>query len=196
MKYCKLTALILAAALALAPAAGCKHEKISSSDTTKYADNPDVGAVKINASLDEKVTANETEFSVNRVIDAGAQTENGEHYVYLDVTVRNTTATEYELSRLNNFYIVLPDGTEVSSAVRTELYAINNFSDQYKKSPFTVPAGGTFSGIIGGYVLREDQFDFTIGFFPTRENTEDKKNVILIPIKSSDIVPLPDELKK
>lgn len=196
MKIFKLTALTLAAVLALAPSAGCKHNIKSSSDTTKYADHAEIGATKVNASVSQEAEANETVFTLNKVIDAGAQTEEGNHYVYLDVTIRNNTSTEYELTRLNNFYLILSDGTEVSSAVRAELYAINNFTDKYSKSPFTIPANGSFSGIISGFVLSPDQKSFTVGFFPTRENTEDKASVILVPVTADDIVPITDELKK
>jgi len=197
MKIFKFTALAMAAVLALTPAVGCKHDiKESSSNTAKYADHPEVGEVKVTANVNQEAEANETGFTLNKVIDAGAQTENGEHYYYLDVTIRNTTDTAYELTRLNNFYILFDDGQELSSAVRAELYAINNFTDKYCKSPFTIPANGTFTGVVSGFVLAPDQTNFTVGFFPTRENTDDKKNVILVPVTAADIVPITSELKK
>jgi len=197
MKIFRFTALAMAAVLALTPAVGCRHDiKSSSSNATKYADHPEIGEIKVTANVNQEAEANETFFTLNKVIDAGAQTENGEHYYYLDITIRNNTDTAYELTRLNNFYLLFSDGTELSSAVRAELYAINNFSDKYRKSPFTIPANGTFTGVVSGFVLTPDKTDFTVGFFPTRENTEDKKNVILVPVTASDIVPITDDLKK
>jgi len=196
MKIFKFTALAMAAVLALTPAIGCKHNVKSESSAGKYADHPEVGEIKVTANVSQEAEANETGFTLNKVIDAGAQGENGEHYYYLDVTIRNTTDQEYTLGRLNNFYLILKDGTELSSDVRTELYALNYLTGRYCKSPFTVPANGTFSGIVSGFVLSPDKTDFTIGFFPTRADVDDKKNVILVPVTPSDIVPITDDLKK
>ncbi len=193
MKIFKFTAFVLAAALALAPAAGCKHDIKSSSETVK---NNDISATVVSAEIAQEIDVNDTIFTLNRVIDAGAQTEDGGHYIYLDITVKNVTPNEYTLSTLNNFYITLPDGSEISSAVRTQLYAKNNFTDKYFGSPFTVPANSTFTGVIGGFVLAEGQNEFTLGFFPTREERNDKSNVIKVQVTASDIVQLPDDLKK
>ena len=169
MKIPRTKALILAAVLALAPAAGCKHDTASSKSQTQ---------------------------SVTNSVDAGALSENNEHYIYLDVKIKNPTSTEYELSTLNNFFLILNDGTELSSAVRTQLYAVSNFSDLYSGSPFTVPANGEFSGIIGGFTVPDGTNGFTVGFFPTRDDANNKTNLIKVEVKPSDIISLPDELKK
>ena len=180
----------------LTAAAGCEHDVISSSSqpVTQVKAIEEVTVVK--AAMSEEKIANETSFTLNRVIDAGAQTENNEHYIYLDITVKNPTPTEYELTMLNNFYLTLKDGTELSSAVRTQLYAINNLSDKFVKSPFTVPANGEFSGIVGGFSVPEGTNEFTVGFFPTKEDDNNKSNLFQVEVKPSDIIQLPAELQK
>lgn len=192
MKILKKTLLTISAAMLLLTAVGCKKDKISSSSVK----DPNIGANEIKVEMSQEADANDTVFSLNSVIDAGAQTENGEHYIYLDVTIKNSSDTAYSLSTLNNFYLIMPDKSEVYGHIRTQLYALNNFSDKYFGSPFDVPANGEFRGIIGGFVLPEGQNTFTVGFFPTKEVDTDKYNVIKIDVDASKIVPISGDLLK
>lgn len=192
MKILKKTLLTLSAAMLLLAAVGCKKDKISSSSVK----DPSIGANEIKVEMSQEADVNDTVFSLNSVIDAGAQTENGEHYIYLDVTIKNTSGTAYSLSTLNNFYLIMPDKTEVPGHIRTQLYATNNFSEKYFGSPFDIPANGEFRGVVGGFVLPEGQKNFTVGFFPTKEDGTDKYNVIKIEVDSSKIVSVPSDLLK
>ena len=197
MRSFRKSIIILAAVLALTSAVGCKHDIISDSELTSPHKATNIEDVTIvNAEISVEADANETGFTLNRVIDAGALAENKDHFIYFDITVKNPTDSEYSLSTLNNFYITLKDGTELSSAVRTQLYAVNNFSDNYHGSPFTVPANGEFSGIIGGFTIPDGVNEFTVGFFPTRDDHDNKANLLTIDVKPSDIIGVPDELKK
>ena len=196
MRSFRTKAFILAAVLALTPAVGCKHDvKSSSSNSIQRVTNVDEMNI-VDAAMTEEKAANETLFTLNRVIDAGIQTENNEHYIYLDINIKNPTDKEYELSTLNNFFLELTDGTQLSSAVRTQLYAVNNFSDKYSGSPFTVPASGEFKGIIGGFTVPDGTNQFTIGFFPTKEDENNKTNLFRVKVNPTDIISVPEELKK
>lgn len=192
MKILKRTLLTLSAAMLLFTAVGCKKDKVSSSN----AKDPSIGANEIKVEMSQEADANDTVFSLNSVIDAGAQTEEGEHYIYLDVTIKNNSDTAYSLSTLNNFYLIMPDKTEVYGHIRTQLYATSNFNDKYFGSPFDIPANGEFRGVIGGFVLPEGQKNFTVGFFPTKEVDTNKYDVIKIEVDSSKIVTVPSDLLK
>lgn len=184
MRKHRLTALILCAAMAIVPASSCqKNKKKSSSSQIKQSGMANIGVNEINVGLSEEANENDTVFKLNSVIDAGKQTDKGEHYIYLDVTIKNNTDTAYTLNTLNNFYLIMPDSSEVFSAVRTQLYAINNFKEEvYSSDPFEIPANGEFSGYIGGFVLEEGKKEFTVCFFPTKENQNDKEDVIKVKI--------------
>ena len=58
----------------------------------------------------KKPDKNDTVFKLNSVIDSGAKSDDGERYLYLNVTIKNTSDTAYELNALNNFYLVTDDG--------------------------------------------------------------------------------------
>ena len=201
MKNRMIPALILAVAMTAATVAGCSHNTTSGS-TAKSTNNsastlPTVEDLTVvSAEITEEKEANDTNFTLNRVIDAGVQTPEGGHYFYLDITVKNNTDEAYELSTLNNFYLALNDGSEITGAIQTQLYAVKNLSDKYNGSPFTVPANGEFSGIMGGFLVPSGKTPITVGFFPTKADINDKRNVFRVSIKASDIIEIPDELKK
>ena len=79
------------------------------------------------------------------------------------------------------------------------LFTLNKIYDagvQYFGSPFTVSANSTFNGVVGGFCLKDFPDEFTVGFFPTREDRDNKEELIKVKVTKNDIVPLPDELKK
>ena len=199
MKISKYTALFLAAALSAA-AIGCQPKSSGSSSRTGSAavsTLPTVeGVTIIDAELNQEKEANDTVFTLNRVIDAGAITSDGSHYYFLDVTIKNNTANEYSISTLNNFFITLSDGSDHSGAINTQVYALNNFSQKYSGSPYTIPANGEFSSVIGGFMLPEIKEDFSVGFYPTLSDDTNKNNMIKVEVTASRIVPVPDDLKK
>ena len=198
MRFMKITAVAAALLLVVAPVTSCQKDKGSSSSSfvLRHAEGENVAKQIATADVAQEVNANQTLFTLNKIYDAGVQTEEGEHYLYLDVTIKNDTSVEYTLSTLNNFYIVYPDDTEYSGNIRTQLYAINNLSDKYFGSPFTVSANSTFNGVVGGFCLKDFPDEFTVGFFPTREDRDNKEELIKVKVTKNDIVPLPDELKK
>jgi len=195
MRKYKLTALLLCAAMAISAAAGCSDDtgsrsmSVTSQSTTVNQNNEGRADHEVSAAVSEKASANKTGFTLNRVIDAGNRNEKNERFIYLDVTIDNTTDKEYELNILNNFYLLLSDGSEIHYHVGSQLYATNNL-DGYIPSPFTVPASGQFSGIIGGFAVGEDVKDFTVCFFPTLNEPDKTPDVIKVDIAESDITVL------
>ncbi len=204
MKSFKYAALILAGLLTVTSAASCGKKKtiepVSTVDaenppTNVYAENTEIGVNQFKADLSTEISANDTAFTLNSVIDTGYR-ENGKKYIYLDVTINNSTDSGYELSTLNNFYLKLSDGSEVYSDIVTSLYAMANFNENtYSKDPFNIPAKGQFSGIIGGFVVDENVDTFTVGFFPTQSLVNDKDDVCLIDITPDKITTRTDLLK-
>ncbi|MBO7396322.1 MAG: DUF4352 domain-containing protein [Ruminococcus sp.] len=195
MRKYKLTALLLCAAMAISAASGCSDDtgsrsmSVTSQSTTVNQNNEGRADHEVSAAVSEKASANKTGFTLNRVIDAGNRNEKNERFIYLDVTIDNTTDKEYELNILNNFYLLLSDGSEIHYHVGSQLYATNNL-DGYIPSPFTVPASGQFSGIIGGFAVGEDVKDFTVCFFPTLNEPDKTPDVIKVDIAESDITVL------
>ena len=204
MKSFKYAALILAGLLTVTSAASCGKKKIiepvstvdaENPPTNVYAENTEIGVNQFKADLSTEISANDTAFTLNSVIDTGYR-ENDKKYIYLDVTINNSTDSGYELSTLNNFYLKLSDGTEVYSDIVTSLYAMANFNENtYSKDPFNIPAKGQFSGIIGGFVVDENVDTFTVGFFPTQSLVNDKDDVCLIDITPDKITTRTDLLK-
>ena len=195
MRRYKITALLLCAAMALSAAAGCSDGGTSRSisEVTKQTEvnsnNEGRADHEVTAAVSEKASANKTGFTLNKVIDAGTRNEKNERFIYLDVTIDNSTDKEYELSMINNFYLLLGDGSEIHYHVGSQLYATNNL-DGYIPSPFTVPASGQFSGIIGGFAVGEDVKDFTVCFFPTLNQPDKTPDVIKVDVAESDITVL------
>ena len=193
MRKYKLTALLLCAAVAVTAAVGCsdgnsssRSMSVASQETTINQNNEGRADNEVSAALSEKASANKTGFTLNRVIDAGTRNDKNERFLYLDITIDNSTDKEYELSMLNNFYLLLGDGSELHYHVGSQLYATNNL-DGYIPSPFTVPASGQFSGIVGGFILKDDVSEFTVCFYPTGSNPNDKGTVIEFSITPDDL---------
>lgn len=198
MRKFKIIPLLLVAALAVTSAVGCtdkedpdisKTSNSSSSSSVEPGKLEGIADKEISVAVKEEANENQTVFKLNNVVDSGMTDENGAKYIYLDVSISNTIDKEYELSVLNNFYILLPNEEEVHFDVRTQLHAAKNISG-YCASPFVIPANGEFSGLIGGFILDKDISDFTVCFFPTKDDERDKSSVVKVKISAEDIVPL------
>ncbi|SEH45168.1 hypothetical protein SAMN02910265_00701 [Ruminococcus flavefaciens] len=201
MKKTKLYALLLAAVMTASVSAGCLGKKkstvtsqprpTSSNEDKSPVDLSSMGSDVINGELGTMVSANDTDFTLNAVLDTGMRDDNAK-FIYFDITLRNNTDKEYELSTLNNFYIQLPQGTKLYSEVRTQLYAGSHFKDdKYFVDPFTIPSNGQFSGIIGGFILGDEMNEFDVCFFPTGKDPNNKKTVIKYKI-TADKITAPD----
>ncbi|MBR2283910.1 MAG: DUF4352 domain-containing protein [Ruminococcus sp.] len=199
MKISRIIAAAAAVCICAASFAGCSSgTRNNSSDPASsgisMAQSQDGLAEKqIDVSVGEEADEHETVFKLNSVIDSGEKTEDGQKYIYLNVTIKNTSSTDYDLNVLNNFYLLLPDKTELSFDIRTQIYALNHFKN-FTESPFIVPAGGEFTGYIGGFLLDESISDFTVCFFPTQNDRSNKSSVVKCPVKASDMVSTPDTL--
>ena len=205
MKKTGIFAVLIAAALATAAFAGCsdRNDSSSSNSITRPrtgenipSETEPVGTNVINGELGKEITAKDTAFTLNSVVST-INSETGEHFIYMDITLRNSMSKEYTLSTLNNFYIELPDGSEVYSDVRTQLYAKQHFNDsKYYTDPFNIPSNGQFSGLIGGIVLVGEIKDFKLCFYPTEDDARAKGTVIKYDITASDIIDPPAEVLK
>lgn len=195
MKKHKTILLAFLTALMLSATASCSGNTTVSSPessgtgnvvTNEPNKNNGIAVNEISAGLSEEANANDTGFRLNRVIDSGQTSDSGEPYIYFDITISNSTDKSYDLNVLNNFYILLANGDEVHFDVRTQLYGTKNISN-YVSSPFNIPANSEFSGIVGGFILPKDSQDFTVCFFPTQDDANNKSNVIKINISSQNI---------
>lgn len=195
MKNHKLISFALLAVISLS-ITGCSDNKNSSlsnpsSESSmnfdEHSKSDGIADNEISVALTEEADVNQTLFKLNRVIDSGNKSDSGDPYVYLDVTISNSTDKEYNLSTLNNFYLLLPDGQEIHFDVRTQLYGTKNIQN-YSASPFTIPASSEFSGIIGGFILPQNTQSFTVCFFPTQDNANDKTSVVKVNVSDADIV--------
>jgi len=196
MNINKITAIALTVIAAASAFAGCRRtSKTSVSEQSFSAVEPTtvvVGENKIRADLLQSVSANDTVFTLNSVVSPENMEAEGCKYVYFDITIKNNTNSAYSLSTLNNFYLIMPDGEEVYSDVRTQLFAMSRFKDDaYFNDPFEIPANGEFSGIVGGFLVDKNAESFTVGFFPTKDSPSDKDDVMLIDI-TSDKIKAPD----
>lgn len=193
MKKNKILSIALLTVMALS-VTGCSDDSTSNSSLSSSGSSisseqnklEGIAQNEISANPSEEADANETTFKLNKVIDSGMADDNGNPYIYLDVTIANATDKSYDLSVLNNFYLLLNDGNEVHFDVRTQLHATKNI-ENYSASPFNIPANGEFSGIIGGFILPKDTEDFTVCFFPTQDNASNKSNVVKVSVSSKDI---------
>lgn len=196
MKKFRITALLLTAMLAATATVGCgKRNKTNTNDDIIFAENDaqispvdieSIGKNNVTVNLSEEADENETLFKLNNVY-ATEELSDGGKYIYFDVTIHNSTDTEYTLSTLNNFYIEV-NGEKIYSNVRTQLYAKNNFKAEiYATDPFTVPANGEFSGVVGGIIIDKNCNDFTVGFFPTKQDINDKETVITVDVTADNI---------
>lgn len=196
MKKFRITALLLTAMLAATATVGCgKKNKTNTNDDIIFAENDSqispvdissIGKNNVSVALSEEANENETLFKLNNVYVTDVLSD-GVKFVYFDVTIHNSTGTEYTLSTLNNFYLE-SNGEKIYSSVRTQLYARNNFKEGvFAIDPFTVPAYGDFSGVIGGIIVNEDCNEFTVGFYPTKQDINDKETVITVNVTPDSI---------
>ena len=203
MRIKKTAALFMAASLMAALSAGCinnnNKNNTSEEDIFPTLSNETVapiGSTEIKGELGKEVTANNTSFTLRSLLvhtDSAAK----ERFIFFDIDLRNSTNKEYTLNTLNNFYIKLDDGTEVFSDVRSQLYANGNIKkDKYFVDPFNIPSNGQFSGIVGGFILKDDIDSFTVCFFPTGSNPNDKGTVIEYSITADDLKELDSTLLK
>lgn len=199
MKKLKFTALALALALSMVSAFSCAEETTPSESgsvsvaerneqpTEPVANKYSGNSKKTNSAIGQETEVNNTVFSLNDVVRVDSPSNDGNDYVYINVTIKNNTDTEYQINSLNNFFVALPDETEISSNVRTQLYAINNYP-KCIDNPVTIPANGEFTGYLtGGFLVPSGTDSFTVGFFPTLDNGRDKSNAILSPVSAEDI---------
>ena len=197
MKKFRLTAIILAMSLSAVSAFSCSDKTPSNSseeisyidpnkpvqeDPTKYSGN----ANKTNSAFGQEIEVNSTVFTLNSVLRVPNEATDSD-YIYINVTIKNKTDIEYEINSLNNFFLALPDGMEISSDVRTKLYSLKNLPkciDDY----ITIPANGEFTGFLaGGFAVPSGTDSFTVGFFPTLDNEINKSEVILSPVSAENI---------
>ena len=204
MKTSKLLAFLLAAAVIAPAAAGCDDKNNNAADNqpaTSFNTNEElepmtpptehgpVGENEMAAELGKEISANDTDFTLNSVIDGGTS-DDGKKFLYLDITLRNDTDNAYTLSTLNNFYIITPGNEELYSDVRAQLYAQKKFNEEkFFTDPFDIPSNGQFSGIIGGYTVDAELTDFTLCFFPTGKDPLAKETVFKYNITAADIKP-------
>ncbi|MDE5770966.1 MAG: DUF4352 domain-containing protein [Ruminococcus sp.] len=199
MKKLKVVAVILAMSLAAVSAFSCSDKTTGNSnpnadisyidpnqpvqeEPTKYSG----GANKTNSDFGQEIEVNSTAFTLNSAVKVHDD-QTGNDYMYINVTIKNKTDIEYEISSLNNFFVALDDSKEISSDVRTKIYALRNFpkcNDDY----ITIPANGEFTGFLaGGFIIPEGTDSFTVGFFPTLDNETNKSEVILAPVSAENI---------
>ncbi|MBR0140921.1 MAG: DUF4352 domain-containing protein [Ruminococcus sp.] len=191
MKKLKYSALLCAVLLSVCPFAGCassEPEMISSSSSAVHKQEQPVE--EINVAVAEEADKNDTGFILNSVIDSGKKSDDGERYLYLNVTIKNTSDTAYELNALNNFYLVTSDGTEVGYDVRTQIYAASNFKG-YTSNPFEIPAHGEFTGYIGGFCFPKEENEMTVYFYPTGTDDTNKSNVVKVPVTAENVIDAP-----
>lgn len=192
MKKSKLTALLLAAAIAVVPLAGCRTSKktktVNNSNAQGYAAIPGIGEDSDTVKLGEEISKNNTSYTLNKVIDSG-YVQDGLKYIYLDVTIKNTSDDDYELNDINNFYLILDDSTEVLPHISADTYAKQHINGYENLSE--IPAGGEFNNYIG-FAIDEKIDSFTVGFFPTATDINDKSKVVYTEIALQDISAAPE----
>ena len=105
MKKYRILSLMLSAVIAAVSFAGCSNGKESSSSDNGPKKQEGLAQTEIVAGIQEEKESNDTVFKLNRVIDSGKTDEDGNRFIYLDVTITNNTEKEYELNIINNFYI-------------------------------------------------------------------------------------------
>ncbi len=211
MKISKISALIFCAAMALS-AVSCeksdsKSKKSDSGNSSSGSDdyinpghddttieapqdktlNPNNGENHVSANLEEEAGANDTLFKLNSVVETDV-IKDGQKYIYLNVDISNTSDEDYNLSCLNNLYLLHDDNIIETSDIITLYYAYNNIkSFSIIQDPFIVPANETFSGYLCGFAVPESLNEFTVGFYPTKNDSLDKSSVIEVEITKDDI---------
>lgn len=198
MKNLKIYALVLALALSAVSAFSCADKTESKSEDSIVILDSDASvpekpnkysadSKKTNIAVGQETEVNDTVFKLNNVVKVGSAEGDGNDYIYINVTIQNKTDKEYKISSLNNFFVALPDQTEILSNIRPKLYAINNYPkcvDDY----ITIPANGEFTGYLaGGFTVPSETDSLTVGFFPTLDNDKYRENVILAPVNAENI---------
>ena len=196
MSIFKKSIAVLSAAVLVFGAVGCKHKIKSSETSNNTVTEYKIGVNKYEAEMSQEVNANETIFLSIPSSTLALRPKTASITSTSILLSKNNTDSAYTLSTLNNFRLIMPDESEVYGHVRTQLYATNNFTDKYFGSPFDIPANGEFRGIVGGFVVKADQKDFTVDFFPTKENELDKEDVVRVKVDASKIVSPPADLIK
>lgn len=195
MNKFRLSALILAFSLSAVCTFSCAEKNSSEPDTNiSVADNTEpvqnkysANSHKTDSAFAQEADVNNTIFKVNDVVRVPAPNVEGSDFIYLNVTIKNKVDLEYEISSMNNFFIALPDETEIPMDVRAKLYALQNYP-QCIDDNITIPANGEFSGFLaGGFLVPSGTDSLTVGFFPTLNNAKDASNVILTSVSSENI---------
>ena len=207
MKISKISTLILCGVMAFSVSASCeKKDKDNKTDksvsdynnpgneeSTKNTPqemtiNPNLGENQISAGIEEEADANDTIFKLNSIIETTSSDLNGKKYIYLNVDIKNSTDEDYILSSLNNFYLLHDGNVMETSDLATMFYAKNNLKDiNVTQDPITVPANGIFSGFICGFEVASDLNSFTVGFYPTQNDNNNKQTVIEVEVTPDDI---------
>ncbi|MDE6035531.1 MAG: DUF4352 domain-containing protein [Ruminococcus sp.] len=198
MNKSRISAFIIALAFSTVCAFSCAENNASEPDTrtsvidtakstepvqNKYSGN----SHKTDSAFAQEAEVNNTIFKLNDVVRVPAPNISGSDFIYLNVTIKNKVDLEYEISSMNNFFIALPDETELAPDVRAKLYALQNYPVCIDDN-ITIPANGEFSGFLaGGFLVPSDTDSLTVGFFPTLNNAKDSSNVILTPVKGGNI---------
>jgi len=212
MKKLKYTSLILSAvtAVCLAGCSGNETKTVPTTDNIRVSDGNSANTpnnsnnasktiydtqktthvpANVNSqdiSVGSETSLNSTGFQLDKVVRV--KNDNGEgDYIYLGVRINNETDTEYTITSLNNFFLTLPDGTEVSSHIKPKMYATNKYKKCYD-DPITIPANNLFTGFIaGGFIIPSDCDSFKVNFIPTLDNPNNKSNIITCEVTASDI---------
>lgn len=195
MNKSRLSALALALAFSAVCAFSCSNEEpivikdtnSSVAETTDPANKYSGNSKKTNSAFGQEMEVNNTVFTLNDVVRVPAPNVENSDFVYINVTIKNKTDIEYEINSMNNFFVALPDETEVSMDIRANLYAIQNYPKCIQDN-ITIQANGEFNGFLaGGFLVPAGTDSLTVGFFPTLNNQKDASNVILAPVNSENI---------
>lgn len=203
MKILRTAAVLMSVVMLTSAFTGCGKKKESTKKKqTTQVEYPDwVGKNEIKGELEKEAVGNETGYILNSVIHVHPENAADGDYYYLDVTIKNQTDTAYALNALNNFYIELSDSTQVDYFVGADTYGASHFKDDIYSvvsEQYQLPANGEFSGIVGGFKIDPAKVGskITVCFFPTRENADDKEDVIKVDVPADKIVePSADMLK-
>lgn len=195
MNKSRLSAFALALALSAVSAFSCSEKEpiiindanSSIAETTDPANKYSGNSKKTNSAFGQEMEVNNTVFTLNDVVRVPANNVENSDFIYINVTVKNNTDIEYEINSMNNFFVALPDETEISMDVRANLYAIKNYP-QCIQDNIKIEANGEFTGFLaGGFLVPSGTDSLTVGFFPTLNNQKDASNVILAPVNAENI---------
>lgn len=204
MRILKTAAVLMSVVMLTSAFTGCGKKKETKNKQSTKIEYPDwVGKNEIKGELEQEAVGNETGYILNSVIHIKPEDSSNGDYYYLDVTIKNQTDTAYALNALNNFYIELDDAdkTRVEYFVGADAYGSSHFKDDIYSvvsEEYQLAANGEFSGIIGGFSIDPAKIGskITVCFFPTRENADDKEDVIKVDVPADKIIePTADMLK-